>query len=102
MPAHTQPIAGAAAAPIAPTPVTGVQLPREAPAPAAAPRVAVPAAVPGGNGFGERLAELGLSKDQIEGVLALSREVIEKVVWEVVPQLAETMIQEEIRRLTTE
>jgi DNA-binding response OmpR family regulator len=105
MPAHTQPIAHAAA-PIAPTPVTGVQLPREAPTPAAAPRAAVPAAVPtavvGGNGFGERLAELGLSKEQIEGVLALSREVIEKVVWEVVPQLAETMIQEEIRRLTNE
>jgi hypothetical protein len=34
--------------------------------------------------------------------LALSREVIEQVVWEVVPVLAETMIQEEIKRLTSE
>ena len=34
------------------------------------------------------------------GVLALSRDVIEKVVWEVVPDLAETLISEEIRRLT--
>jgi hypothetical protein len=33
-------------------------------------------------------------------VLALSRDVIEKVVWEVVPDLAETLIREEIRRLT--
>jgi CheY-like chemotaxis protein len=101
----------AAPAPIAPTPVTGVQLPREtpreAPTPAAAPRAAVPVATPAtlvtGNGqFKERLGDLGLTKDQIEGVLALSRQVIEQVVWEVVPQLAETMIQEEIRRLTAE
>lgn len=98
--------ASPAPAPIAPTPVTGVQLPREAPAPAPAPapRPAVPAAVPAGNGqqFTEKLAALGLTKAQIEGVLALSREVVEQVVWEVVPQLAETMIQEEIRRLTNE
>ena len=33
-------------------------------------------------------------------VLALSREVVEKVVWEVVPQLAEALIKEEIQRLT--
>jgi hypothetical protein len=35
-------------------------------------------------------------------VLALSREVIEQVVWEVVPDLAEVLIKEEIRRLTAE
>jgi hypothetical protein len=38
----------------------------------------------------------------VAGVLALSREVIEKVVWEVVPVLAETLINEEIQRLTSE
>ena len=37
---------------------------------------------------------------QVEAVLALSREVVERVVWEVVPQLAETIIKEEIARLT--
>jgi hypothetical protein len=47
-----------------------------------------------------KLQELGLSKDQIEGVLALSRQVVEQVVWEVVPDLAETLIKEEIKRLT--
>ena len=31
-----------------------------------------------------------------------SREVVERVVWEVVPHLAETMIKEEIARLTKE
>jgi hypothetical protein len=49
-----------------------------------------------------KLAELGLSTAQVEGVLALSREVIERVVWEVVPDLAEVIIREEIRRLTSE
>ena len=49
-----------------------------------------------------RLEALNLSPEQIQGVLALSREVIEKVVWEVVPVLAETLIKEEIARLTRE
>jgi hypothetical protein len=35
-------------------------------------------------------------------VLALSREIVEQVVWEVVPTLAETMIKEEIQRLTSD
>jgi hypothetical protein len=50
----------------------------------------------------DKLQGLGLTQDQVQGVLALSREVIEQVVWEVVPVLAETMIQEEIRRLTSD
>ena len=46
-----------------------------------------------------RLETLGLSADQVEGVLKLSAEVVERVVWEVVPELAEAMIREELRRL---
>jgi CheY-like chemotaxis protein len=49
-----------------------------------------------------KLGELGLSPQQIDAVVALSREVVERVVWEVVPQLAETLIKEEIARLTRE
>jgi CheY-like chemotaxis protein len=49
-----------------------------------------------------QLTSLGLTEAQVTAVLALSREVIEKVVWEVVPVLAETIIQEEIKRLTHE
>lgn len=49
-----------------------------------------------------KLTDMGLTQDQVRGVLALSREVIERVVWEVVPDLAETIIREEIRRLTSE
>ncbi len=49
-----------------------------------------------------KLAGLGLTKDQVSGVLALSKDVVEQVVWEVVPMLAEAMIKEEIKRLTSE
>ena len=49
-----------------------------------------------------KLGDLGLSAQQAEAVMALSREVVERVVWEIVPQLAETLIREEIARLTKE
>jgi CheY-like chemotaxis protein len=47
-----------------------------------------------------KLGDLGLTPSQADAVLALSREVVERVVWEVVPQLAEALIKEEILRLT--
>lgn len=47
-----------------------------------------------------KLSALGLTEAQVSAVLALSREVVEAAVWEVVPTLAETLIKEEIRRLT--
>jgi DNA-binding response OmpR family regulator len=49
-----------------------------------------------------QLEEMELTREQVQAVLALSREVIERVVWEVVPVLAETLIREEIQRLTRE
>lgn len=52
--------------------------------------------------LGPKLTELGLTAAQVDAVLALSREVVERVVWEVVPTLAETIIKEEVRRLTAE
>jgi CheY-like chemotaxis protein len=61
-------------------------------------------AVASGNGAAAklegRLKDLGLTPEQVAGVLALSKEVVEQAVWEVVPALAETMIREEIARLT--
>ena len=47
-----------------------------------------------------KLDELGLTPQQADAVLALSRDIVERVVWEVVPQLAETLIKEELARLT--
>ena len=58
---------------------------------------AEPAALPAD--FAGKLGGLGLSTSQVEAVLALSREVVEQVVWEVVPTLAETIIKEELKRL---
>jgi hypothetical protein len=49
-----------------------------------------------------KLVAMGLTSDQVQGVLSLSRDVVEQVVWEVVPALAETLIKEEIARLTSE
>jgi hypothetical protein len=63
---------------------------------------AVSAATNSDGQFAQRLSGLGLTEAQIQGVLSLSREVVEKVVWEVVPVLAETLIKEELRRLTSE
>jgi hypothetical protein len=58
------------------------------------------AAATNGKHMATKLADLGLSAQQVDAVMALSRQVIEEVVWEVVPALANTMIREEIARLT--
>jgi CheY-like chemotaxis protein len=97
------PRASTAQQPAAPPPQAHAAPP--APPPAAqtghgAPPSPVAAAVNGQ--LAGKLGELGLTRDQADAVLALSRDVIERVVWEVVPQLAETMIKEEIARLTKE
>jgi CheY-like chemotaxis protein len=81
-----------------------------APAPAAAPPAPPPPAPPAAaamsaelpRDLASKLAGLGLTKDQVSGVLALSKDVVEQVVWEVVPMLAEAMIKEEIKRLTSD
>lgn len=75
-----------------------------APAAAIATSSAPPASMPAGReavseSVVERLQTLGLTPDQVEGVLKLSAEVVERVVWEVVPELAEAMIREELHRL---
>lgn len=91
--------------PGAPQPIAPVIPHAESPAaPPVAPPAAAAAAPRGSNGasFSEKLAGLGLSPEQVAGVLALSRDIVEKVVWEVVPDLAETMIREELKRLTSE
>ncbi|MBX3183225.1 MAG: response regulator [Polyangiaceae bacterium] len=102
-PAVARPAAPVAAAPVAaPIAAAPVAVPAPAAPVAAAPvAAAAPAAVAAANGqLAGKLEGLGLTPAQVEAVLALSREVVEQVVWEVVPVLAETLIQEEIQRLT--
>ncbi|HTQ03904.1 MAG TPA: response regulator, partial [Polyangiaceae bacterium] len=84
------------AAPTPPTAPLGSTPSRAPAAPAAV------AAATNGADFAQKLGGLGLTPQQVEGVLSLSREVLERVVWEVVPTLAETLIREEIQRLTKE
>ncbi len=75
------------------------------PTPAEAPRSPEPATAPAmaaaSGDLAGRLGAMGLSREQVEGVLALTGEVVERVVWEVVPDLAEAIIREEIKRLTS-
>ena len=120
--APLRPVAVAAAAPARPAPIPRTPPPAMPPPPAVA-RPPAPSlgrggtqsgsqsAVPGnvaqafasnGAALRERLEDLDLTRDQVNAVLALSRDVIERVVWEVVPVLAETLIKEEIQRLTRE
>jgi CheY-like chemotaxis protein len=98
-----QPTQAPAAAQSAPT-VVPMPSPQQTASTTAASRMTDAAAsASAGNGrFAAKLDELGLTSQQVEAVLALSREVVERVVWEVVPQLAEMMIKEEISRLTRE
>lgn len=94
-----------------PTPVSGVpKQPAAAPGPLSGERTAVSpvptgaagvaAAHVNGGQMAAKLEGLGLTPAQVDAVMALSREVVERVVWEVVPVLAETIIKEEIARLT--
>ncbi len=100
-PAQTQATRGPATAP---TNVPGRLSPPTAPSiqplNAAPPAAAAPVAAAVNGHLAGKLGDLGLSPAQVDAVLALSREVVERVVWEVVPQLAETIIKEEIARLT--
>jgi CheY-like chemotaxis protein len=93
------PAAAPAVAAAPPTPAAVVARPMAAGSAHGEPSPAT--ASPASNGhLATKLGELGLTSQQTDAVLALSRELIERVVWEVVPALAETLIKEEIARLT--
>ncbi|MBK7399094.1 MAG: response regulator [Myxococcales bacterium] len=90
-------------APVAAPPAAQVQHGTLAELAQHAPQAAAPATGAGiGPELERKLEGLGLTPAQVDAVVALSREVVEKVVWEVVPILAETLIKEEIARLTKE
>jgi len=71
-------------------------------APVAATPSPAAAAIIGSTNLESKLQGLGLTREQVAGVLAISKDVVEQVVWEVVPVLAEALIREEIQRLTAE
>lgn len=87
------------ASPVEP-PVMAQPAPEPAPAVIAPPEpvVAVPAAPPGATA--PVAAPAALEEEQLKMLLSkVSRDVIEKIVWEVVPDLAESIIREEIRKI---
>jgi DNA-binding response OmpR family regulator len=120
--APARPVAAAPAAPARPAPIPRTPPPAMPPPPAVArppapsmarniPQSTAQSAPPvnvahalasNGAALKEKLEDLELTREQVQAVLALSRDVIERVVWEVVPVLAETLIKEEIQRLTRE
>jgi CheY-like chemotaxis protein len=62
---------------------------------------ATPAALHAINGqLAGKLEGMGLTPQQADAVIALTRDVVEKAVWEVVPVIAEALIKEEIARIT--
>ena len=83
-------------------PVASAPPPRAAAVAAPAAAGAVSAKVIETSDLESKLSGLGLTREQVAGVLAISKDVVEQVVWEVVPVLAEAMIREEIQRLTAE
>jgi CheY-like chemotaxis protein len=114
------PVAGRSSRPMAPTPVAATPLTGASLGPSAAFASSLPPSEPVARPISsapvpasssavlgeaishsvvERLHTLGLTPAQVEGVLKLSAEVVERVVWEVVPDLAEAMIREELHRL---
>ena len=106
-PQHTTMKFGATAPAPAPRPFASPAAPAQisvpgATAPQAASPVAAAASAAGLAGLEGKLQGLGLTRDQVAGVLAISKDVVEQVVWEVVPVLAEAMLREEIQRLTAE
>ena len=90
----------------APVPVASTLVPLQPPAagqPAGAMSRSFETASSATNGqLAAQLDSLGLTPQQAQAVLALSRELVERVVWEVVPQLAEALIREEIARVMKE
>ncbi|MDX2020484.1 MAG: response regulator [Deltaproteobacteria bacterium] len=92
----SSPQAPAPVAPVAepPTPIAG-----RAPTGRISDRVAEQVSAKVGDKLGEKMAELSARGPEYEAIAKLSREIIEQVVWEVVPELAEVMIKEHIERL---
>ena len=97
------PVQGQSRIPAGPTPVSGLPLQARPAALEATKESTVHAGAVAAQVNGQmtaKLEALGLTAAQVDAVLALSREVVERVAWEVVPVLAETIIKEEISRLT--
>ena len=100
-PTYAPPPASHAPPPAAYAPPPAVHAPApHAPAPYAPPPAAhVPAAPAGiGGTLDQRMAAFAAKGPEYEAIAKLSREIIEQIVWEVVPELAEAIIREQVEK----
>jgi hypothetical protein len=76
-------------------------LPRPASKPPTAPKVGPPPAVRAAihERVAEKVAQFAASGPEYAAIAKLSREIIEQIAWEVVPELAELIIRSELDRL---
>jgi hypothetical protein len=63
------------------------------------PVVASPAAAAVSESVDQKLAAISAKGPEYAAIAKLSREIIEQVVWEVVPELAEAIIRERVEKL---
>jgi CheY-like chemotaxis protein len=108
IPATSGPPSPASAArpmPVAPPPATPAPLfnampsVSPPPAPVAAPVPSMSAMVAAvGAAVDQKMAAIGARGPEYEAIARLSREIIEQIVWEVVPELAEVIIREHVER----
>jgi len=68
------------------------------PAVAAAPNVSAMVSAAVGAAVDQKIAAIGARGPEYEAIAKLSREIIEQIVWEVVPELAEVIIREHVER----
>jgi CheY-like chemotaxis protein len=85
--------------PQAPAPAASVPPHRQAPGAAPAAERAPQAAVPAGRSLELAAKAAGVDPAVYEAITQLTKEVVERIVWEVVPDLAETIIKEQLDRL---
>jgi hypothetical protein len=83
-------------APPPPAPPPAIVIPSAAAVPPAAIPAAVPAAV--AQSIDQKLAAISAKGPEYEAIAKLSREIIEQVVWEVVPDLADAIIREHLEK----
>jgi hypothetical protein len=70
-----------------------------APASAQTPSVSVSAVI--SSAVAQKVAAIAARGPEYEAIAKLSREIIEQIVWEVVPELAEVIIRQEVDRLAS-
>jgi hypothetical protein len=89
----TAPQVPVAPAYVPPAPPPAAPPPAVAPPPAPAPVVAAVSA-----SVDQKLAAIAAKGPEYEAIAKLSREIIEQIVWEVVPELAEAIIREHVAK----